>query len=788
MARKIKKGAAPQATKRSSDEEFILNFFIGLFLFAVSMFIFARAYHAGYIWDDDQLLTQNPQVHALNGWWTLWLKPITADYFPLTSLTLWAQWQFSHNDNSAAYHVANILFHAITVVLTWQTLKRLKIPGAAVIAAIFAVHPICVESVAWISERKNTVSQIFFLLSIINYVRYQERGPLWRYVAALLCFTLSLLAKTSVVMLPFILLLLTWWRYRDLLAMRDSYDLKDNPRETGILVWSCAAAGEILTWGAIVKLPFLTDFVTKIVNAFGIDRAPDFTTASFALAIVPFFVWVLAGLPLAAAGYCAGLQLKNHKIWNRFASFELIRMIPFFLVALILGAVTVYFQNVRAVGDEVIPIAPHLWQRACSACFAAGFYLYSAIWPFNIIEIYPEWHRHFPTWEKFPAPHFAPPNKEAIPYYIQVIPGLLIAGLLIWCWVRRAKSWARATLTGLGCYFIAMLPALGFTTMSYMRLTLVADHFQYISIVAVIALVVAAGFNRSFNPIYLFGAALILSIITYINWGQTQDNRVEEILWILGLIALALAPRADDSIWKMVFYGYLALLFLCFGIVTFNQAALYQDEGTLWGATLAKNPDSWQAHNHYGAWLYQHGDIPGAAPHFRQATILKPENPESHNNLGLAESYFADKAEQSGDTATAATLNAEALQQFLTATQIKDDPNMDDNLANKYLNLGRFDDAIHEYNHAIDLQPGNPGAWCNRGVALMHEGRVIEAVQSFMNAVQFAPGMPEGSAGLAAALRALGIDPDAPVITGTYPFDVNKAIQLLHMVPMPQQQ
>jgi hypothetical protein len=296
-------------------------------------------------------------------------------------------------------------------------------------------------------------------------------------------------------------------------------------------------------------------------------------------------------------------------------------MIPFFLGAVVLGAITIYFQYGRAIGGEVIPIG-NWWQRSISACFAAGFYLYSALWPFNIIEIYPQWHRAFPTVETFPTWHIAPPEREALPYYIQIIPGLLIAGLLFYCWVRRAEAWARGMLTGLGIYFIAMLPALGFLTMSYMRLTLVADHFQYISIAALVALVVAGGYSRALRPTWLLAMAGCFAVITFWNWKATADNHVEEVVWIAGLVGLALAPMRDAELWKWVWRGYLGLVLGCFSIVTWNQAAIYQSEEALWTATLAKNPFSWQAHNHLGAALYMRGDIAGAYPHFLAATTI----------------------------------------------------------------------------------------------------------------------------------------------------------------------
>ena len=207
--------------------------------------------------------------------------------------------------------------------------------------------------------------------------------------------------------------------------------------------------------------------------------------------------------------------------------------------------------------------------------------------------------------------------------------------------MKREASWARAILVGLGCYILAMLPALGLLKMSYMRLTLVADHFQYISIIALIALIVAGGNTKAMKPLWLGIAAVFYAIVAWANWGQTQDNRLYEIIWIIGPVVLAVCAMAPE-IWKYVWGGFLVVVITCFGIISYGQAQIYHSEETLWSATLEKNPNTWQGHNHLGAALYMRGDVKGAYPHFASAVRLKPENPESHNNLGLALSIFGE--------------------------------------------------------------------------------------------------------------------------------------------------
>jgi tetratricopeptide (TPR) repeat protein len=743
-----RKRTAAAAVRRRPEEVLVENLFYGGLLFFLAIIVYVRVFHAGFIWDDDQLLTANQQVQSPDGWWKLWVQPAGADYFPLTMTSLWAEWPFWGVQNPGGYHFTNVLFHAVVTVLSWQTLKRLRVPGAWLAAAIFAVHPICVESVAWIAERKNTISQIFFLLSIINYLWYQEKGKLWRYLMAVVCFLLALLAKTSVVMLPFILWLFSWWRYKDLEPMRENYELKNNPIENGILLWSCVAAGIMAGWAVM--------FLNPVVG--GVAAVVD-----------------------GVAGFVVGKQLRRLKIWSRFAGFEVIRTIPLFLVAIFLGAVTVYFQYGRAVGQEVIPIG-NLLQRSISACFAAGFYLYSALWPFNIIEIYPQWHRAFSTVETFPTWHISPPAPEALPYWKQIIPGIFIAAVFGYCWYRRAETWARAMLVGLGSYFLAMLPALGFLTMSYMRLTLVADHFQYISILSVIALVVAAGQQRRFNPIWLIVAALFFAIFAWVNWADNVDTRLAEFLWVAGALALA-AVAAREDLWKPVWYGFVMAILGTLILITWNQAAIYQGEESLWTATLAKNPYTWQGHNHLGAALYTRSMATGdvslmqeAYKHFAKAVELKPENPESHNNLGLAISYFAHR-ENSPE------MLQEAIKQFVIAVTIKDDPSMEANLGNAYEQAGEFDKAVDTYNKSLNLNPYSPAAQCNLGFALMKLNRVAEAIPHFINAVRLDPNSPLGRGDLMQAIQASGVDPNAPGPPGTYSPDIQQALDLLHSLP-----
>jgi Tfp pilus assembly protein PilF len=173
--------------------------------------IYLPALHGGWLWDDGLEITQNVAVHRASGWLTPWFAPAGLDYFPLKDSLQWLEWHL-WGDRVAGYHLASLGLHLLSAFLLWRLLARLGVRLAWVGALLFAVHPMAVESVAWIAEFKNPLSLSLLLGAMLAWVAYDRTGRPAERWWALLAFTAALLAKSSVAMFPFVLLLFAWWR------------------------------------------------------------------------------------------------------------------------------------------------------------------------------------------------------------------------------------------------------------------------------------------------------------------------------------------------------------------------------------------------------------------------------------------------------------------------------------------------------------------------------------------------------------------------------------------------
>jgi hypothetical protein len=331
------------------------------------LLLYLPAMRSGFVWDDDAMLTDNIVLKP-HGLYNSWLTTEQPNYWPVTWTSYWLEhriWKL----NPAGYHLTNILIHALCALLIWRILKRMNIPAALPSAMIFAVHPVNVESVAWIAQRKTILAMLFFLMSLLLYLKSEERPSRGLYGASVLAFVLAVLSKGSIVALPVVLLLYAWWR-----------------------------RGKI--------------------------RRPD-----------------------------------------------VIRSLPFFVISAAMSFVEIWFQYHKSIGADIVR-ADSLLARLAGAGTAVWFYLSKAFVPIHLMFIYPRW-------QIDPAKWF---------FWIPDAALVIVFGV---CW-RFRHRWGKDILFALGAYIALLLPVLGFFNIYFMKYSLVADHYQYASIISVIALAGAA--------------------------------------------------------------------------------------------------------------------------------------------------------------------------------------------------------------------------------------------------------------------------------------------------------
>ncbi len=363
--------------------------FLGLVLFVATIAAYLPAFHAGFIWDDDVYVTRNPLLTAPDGLRRIWFSlDSPSQYCPLvyTSFRLErALWGL----NPAGYHRVNILLHALNVLLLWRLLQRLRVPGAWLAAALFALHPVHVESVAWITERKNVLSLLFYLLALRAWVEFVSRprqGSRRFYLLGLALYALALFSKATACTLPAALLLVLWLQNKPItrarLAQVAPFVLLGLAMGLLVMWWEKYHQG---TRGALFAVPPLQRLLVasravwfyagKLVWPAKLTFIyPRWTTDSAnALA----YAWLAAGIILVGAVYLA----------RRFTGRSVEVALSFYVVTLspLLGFIMLYTFRFTWVADH--------YQYAASigplALAAAG--ITSALAPFGRRKALAEW-------------------------------------------------------------------------------------------------------------------------------------------------------------------------------------------------------------------------------------------------------------------------------------------------------------------------------------------------------------------------------------------------------------
>ncbi len=565
-------------------------------VFVALLALYSPALRGKFILDDDSYLTNAPLIQAADGLYRIWFTSEALDYYPVSNTSLWVEWRL-WGLNPLGYHVTNLLLHVAACLLIWAILRQLAIPGAFLAALLFAVHPLNVESVAWIAQRKGLLALVFFLLSILWYVREEQRRTVetnvgggsarfqvgkyyWYSFAA---FVLAALSKGSVVILPLVLLIIVWWQRR------------------------------------------------------------------------------------------------------RLTRWDLLRSTPYWAVAVILAAVNVWCQH-RGLSESIRPVS--FTQRLAGAGAVVWFYLAKALAPIDLVFVYPQWRI----------------QTARLLWWLPLAAAVLVT---VFLWQYRHRAWSRSLLLAWVFFCAALVPVLGFTDVGFMQYSLVADHYPYIALIGVVALV-AAG------------------------WSFWQRR----VAFTPGVATPGRIGTQTTSIAAVALVGALSFL-------TWQQCRFYRDAITLYQTTLSNNPSAWIIQNNLGQKLYLVGDVAGARRHYEEALRLHPEYPGALSNLGTV---LAGEGRLQ-----------EAIELYQHALRIRPDhTNAHFNLGQALFTVGRIPEAIEQYRKTLQLQPALPEAHQDLGLALLETGQPQEASDQFERALRLKPDYAEAHNNLGLALHAIG--------------------------------
>lgn len=351
----------------------------GLILLALGAHLPALA--GGFIVDDARYVVDNELLESAAGLATIWLEPAASpQYYPIVFTSFWLERQLFGLD-PFAFHLVNLLLHAAVAVLAWRVLRALAVPAPWLGAALFAVHPIHVDTVAWVAERKNLLSALFALAAALLYLAFDRRraagapGAWPRYLASLGAFALALLAKTAVAGLPVALALVLAWRRGDRTARRWAPLLPMLALAAGLAAVTVAIEAELV--GSGDRLPEPAAIERPLLAA----RAALFYVGKLAWPARLSFdygSWNTAAGAAANLLPAAVLAVVLVVLWRRRASWgagPLVALLAYLaLAAPSLGLVTFYFHRYAFVADHFVylPSLPLLALAAASGRRALG--------------------------------------------------------------------------------------------------------------------------------------------------------------------------------------------------------------------------------------------------------------------------------------------------------------------------------------------------------------------------------------------------------------------------------
>ena len=686
------------------------DFTLAVLLFAAALLAYLPALRGGLLLDDDLHITK-PELRSLGGLARIWFEVgATQQYYPVLHTAFWLEHRL-WGDAVLGYHLINVLLHASAALLVVCLMRRLRLPGAWLAAYVFALHPVGVESVAWIAEQKNTLSTVLALGAALAYLRFDDQRRRSSFGVALGLFALALLSKTAVVTLPAILLVLVWWQRSRLEWRRDVRPL---------LLWS-VLGGAVGLVTLSVEHRLLAGIhadlaLTLPERALVAGRAFWFYLAKLVWpAGLTFFYprWAIdAGaawqylFPLAAAVLAAGLGIWARRRRGPLAAFLCYSA----ALAPILGFADVEWFVFSFVADHLQYFASLALFIPAAAVLAAGAGRLPAA-----------------------ARRLAPAAAAA---------GLAILGVLTWrqcgryrdpvTFYRTAAELSPASAVAHNHYGAALAEAPG-------RMPEAVAQFE-----------LALQINPHFAEIHEnLGTALL-----------HDPKRLAEAVEHLET-ARRLRPDRKSA--------YDKLAFALAGIPGRLPEAL-----SLYRASLAIDPKDPLVHDAFGLALRQDPRrLADAAAQFETAVRLRPNFAEAHLHLGevlagdparleaaVAECEAAVRIQPDSAAAHAELGNLllrmpgrtdAALGHLATALRLNPDfAEAQNSLGMALLNLpGRLPEAITHFEAALRIRPNFAEAENNLGIALASTpGRLPEALAHFEAAVRLDPGMAQARANL----------------------------------------
>jgi len=647
---------------------------------------YAPALRGGLLWDDSSHVTRL-DLRSLHGLWRIWFDPgATQQYYPLLHSAFWmehALW----GDRVLFYHLLNVALHALAACLVVKIARRLAIPGAPLAGLLFALHPVCVESVAWISEQKSVLSGVLYLASALVYLRFDESRRRRDYAGALALFVLALLAKTVTATLPAALLVILWWRRGRVEWKRDVAPLAP---------WFALGMGAGL---------FTAYVESAYIGAAG---------AEFALTPMQRVLLAGRGLWFYAAKIVWPADLTFfYPRWNLDPAVWWQWLFP-------LGALAVAGVLCLVARRNREPLAAVL-------VFAAA--LFPALGFFNV----------YPFRYSYVADHFAylatlailvPAAAliDRIPRFRIAVSAVLLAvlGALTFLQAglyRDERTLYRATLERNPDAWLAhnnlgnlLLPTDPNEAMAHFRTALRLKPDFWEAHLSMGNALMPAHLDQALAEYETAAKLAPESERTQTNLGNAllQAGRTAEAI---GHLEKALRIQPDDA----QALNDLGNAYTRLGRPS-DAIAKYQ-------AAIAADPNFAEAHNNLGRAWAQTGRMPDAIAEFENAIHLRPDYASAHSNLGNALSQMPGRME-------------DAIAEYWTALRIRPDAAAAHNNLGYALSRlpGKLPDAIAEYRKAVALDPNSADAHYNLGAALLQTpGHEREAAAEFAEVKRLRP-------------------------------------------------